>query len=698
MSDTVTEIGTILDRLIKANEAYRNGVPTMTDAEYDVQYDRLVDLVSTADQSLVKVREAKAFLDAIGAPPADDSGWTKVVHSAPMGSLNKAQSLDDLREWRKSCVASLASAPAGSYIVTEKLDGISLSISYEGGALTRALTRGDGETGEDITRNVVRMKGVVHNIKGFTGHLRAEIVMLKSDLAAHFPTLANPRNAAAGVAKRLDGKGAEHLTVLHYQMIRSGGERPITRKSHELTLLARVGCAVPNWQEVPDLAAAEAVYAHYVAAKRAAIDYDIDGLVIEHDSLAAMEALGDLNHRPRGAVALKFPHTRKTTTLRNVRWQVGKSGRITPVAEFDPVELDGANVTNASLHNLANVASLVKAVGRQHLSVGDRVVASRRNGVIPYLEEVLASNLPSDAIALKAPDDCPECKTPLIMQGEYLLCRGQDCSAQVLGGISRWCEKVGVLGIGDSIIEALIDHAGVADPADLYTLDPAKIEGIPSGTGGSRLGRTAHILVDELRSKNEMPVHTLVGSLGIPLCARSVCKAIVDAGFDDLAKMRAATEAQIAAIPKMGSTKAEAFVKGLAARGPLIDKLLRNGVRIKAKSVGSLTGKSVCMTGFRSPEMAQAIEGAGGTIKTSVGKGLTYLVSKDPHSASEKSKKATSLGVHVIGIDDMWALLGRAPAAPPQAVPFDPKRTKAAPAPAATSPKVDALDLFGDES
>jgi DNA ligase (NAD+) len=687
-------VRTTLDRLIAANEAYRNGQPIMGDPEYDALEDSLVELLPTADPTWPEVGEAEAYLAAIGAPPADDSGWTKVTHSAPMTSLNKAQSEADFRAWHASC------GGRGDLVVSDKCDGISCSLRYVGGKLVQALTRGDGDVGEDITRNVERMKGVVHVIKGFDGHLRGEIVLLRSDWKAHFPTYSNPRNAAGGIAKRLDGVGCEHLTVLHYQMLRDAGNgTTITRKNVEFRALSACKCAVPNWAVLPDIAAVQAVYDEYVATKRDALDYDIDGLVVEHDDIALMESLGDLNKRPRGATAWKFPHDAKPTVLRNIRWQVGKSGRITPVAEFDVVSLAGANVSNASLHNLANIEKLCKAVGAKNLAVGDEILASRRNDVIPFCEALLASKGGSPLVA---PDECPACSTNLIMQGEYLLCRGEDCPAQVLGGISRWVKKVGVLGIGDSIIEALIEHAGVTDPADLYTLDPAKIESIPTGSDGSRLGRTAHIIVAELKAKAEVPLHTFVGSLGIPLCARSVCKTIVDAGFDDLDKMQAATMAHIAAIPGMGTTKAEEFVKGLATRRTLMDKLQDNGVTIKAKAVGSMTGKSVCFTGVRSPEMEKAIEDAGGTVKGSVGKGLTYLVQNDKTSQSGKTKDAVKHGVQIVDLAEMWVVLGRPQGGSQPVVATAPRTQRkaqpvaaptAAPAPATTP---SALDLFGD--
>lgn len=372
-------IRALLDRVVDANEAYRNGQPVMSDAEYDTLEAQLADLVVEADPNDPDAAEAAAFLADIGAPPADDSKWPKVRHRAPMTSLNKAQPSEDktlrykdLRSWEASC------GKVGKYVVSDKCDGISISLWYEQGTLVKAVTRGDGEVGEDITRNVEKMKGVVHFIKGYDGESRGEIVLLKSDWKRHFPTYSNPRNAAAGIAKRLDGVGCEHLTVLHYQMIRSTGS-PITRKSLEFRALAAVGCSVPNWIACDTLADVEAVYEEYVASRRAALDYDIDGLVIEHDDLSVMENLGVLNKRPKGAIAFKFPHDQKVTILRNVRWQVGKSGRITPVAEFDEVDLAGVKVKQASLHNVARVRHL-------RLFVGCSILVSRRNDVIPMVE------------------------------------------------------------------------------------------------------------------------------------------------------------------------------------------------------------------------------------------------------------------------------------------------------------------------
>lgn len=362
------DIRAVLNTLTAANEAYRQGSATMTDVEYDALEDKLAEMVTLSPNDPWAAK-AQAFLDSIGAPPAENSGWVKVQHEVPMTSLNKAQDADDAKAWMKTLVRA-------EMTMSEKLDGISVQMIYRDGTLVCAATRGDGTTGEDITRNVLRMKGVRLNVKGFTGHIRGEIVLLRSDHAAHFPDYKNPRNAASGIAKRLDGEGCEHLTVFAYKIVRRPEDSPIRRKQDEFTILQRLGFLVPQAQVVPSIDAAILIRDNY---NRDVLDYDIDGLVFEVDDLAYAAALGELNHRPKGAIAYKFPHMAAETTLRDIEWQVGKSGRLTPVAVFDPVMLAGARVERASLATPDRVTKL-------RLSKDCRVRVTRRNDVIPYLE------------------------------------------------------------------------------------------------------------------------------------------------------------------------------------------------------------------------------------------------------------------------------------------------------------------------
>lgn len=382
-----------LDNLREWREAYYNGTPLVVDAVYDAEEDTIRDEVRTLPEGDALRVEVEEFLARVGAPvPTVPSGgkWAKAKHKIVMGSLNKAQPQVDengnrdhgeLRSWYHG----LGNMDKPSLAWSDKCDGISIALYYTGGNLVQAVTRGDGEEGEDITSNVLKMKGIVPFIRGFDGFIRGEIVLRKSDWQKHFPTYANPRNAASGIAKRQSKGGQEHLTVLHYQMIRFSG-KTIPSKMHEFKVLQHLGAAVPTWGTADSLDEIEQVYMAYIAGAREALDYDIDGLVVEVNDTDTRESFGSHNNRPKGAVAYKFPHDQKPTYVERIQWQVGNTGRVTPVAIFKPVKLAGATVSQASLHNVRRMEGL-------RLSEGCRILVSRRNDVIPMVEANLDEDI-----------------------------------------------------------------------------------------------------------------------------------------------------------------------------------------------------------------------------------------------------------------------------------------------------------------
>jgi len=644
---TVHDIAKLAARVKAAKDAYYNHAPLMTDAEYDALEDQLRQLNPT-----------NPVLALIGAAPSG-GGFLKVKHDIPMGSLNKAQHSKDLTDWFHNCNLK----PGDDILVTDKLDGISVSLRYEKRHLVQGLTRGDGVTGEDITRNVLLMKGAVKvlpaKLNGNTTpdlvFVRGEIVVLKSDFVAHFPGESNPRNTAAGTSKRQsDNSKCRFLTIKAYQLLPDG--RGMASKFTELSELDWMGFQTPMYQLCANEKNVQDRYAEYVDSAREALDYDIDGLVIDVNISSMREALGEKNGRPKGAIAFKFPHEEKETYLRNVRWQVGASGRVTPVAEFDVVSLAGANVKQASLHNISNIAGLTAAVGQNILAEGDKILVARRNDVIPYVEAVIEANEDDKAKTFDVPTSCPECNTRLERDGEYLVCRGLDCPAQIAGAIKRWVQKIGVLHCGEALIEALIEAGMVQDMADLYLLDPDKAASVD--INGRRAGGSATKAITNLNSKKTLPIHVFVGALGIPLIGRSMAKIIVDAGYTSLSDMLKAHISDIAKIPGVGDTKARSFVEGFFDRAGLIVKLTTDaGIRVQA-ATGPLVGTSFCLTGFRDAKLTDALEKLGATVKGSVSKKLDYLVSSDPNSQTGKATKARQYGTKVIGIDEANKMAG----------------------------------------
>jgi DNA ligase (NAD+) len=347
----------------------------MTDAEYDALEDELRRL--SPDHPV---------FSEVGAPAAE--GWVKVAHPIPMGSLNKVQTVAEYNDWVNTKVAPILD-DAGLFY-SEKMDGISIDLIYKNGELAQAITRGDGVEGQDITRNVRIMQGVQTKIMYQKEcYVRGEIVCRKSDFAKYFQGESNPRNTAAGKATaQSDWQRARHLTVYAYNLTSSDPNDKAETREEEFETLETWGFLTPGHGRVTQVQVIDLRMA-YINNRRDACDYLIDGLVIELNNTALRESMGAHNMRPKGAMAFKFPHEAKPTFLRDILWQVGNSGRVTPVAVFDPVELAGANVTRASLHNVDRVQKL-------QLFRNCRILVSRRNDVIPFVEVNLSEGIRFD--------------------------------------------------------------------------------------------------------------------------------------------------------------------------------------------------------------------------------------------------------------------------------------------------------------
>ena len=626
------------EQITQARHDYYNSTPTVSDEVYDAWVDELAEL-----------RADSPAVTAVGAPAV--SAWPKVSHLIPMGSLSKVQTLDEMTSWVQTISRSrgaLGGVGHERLLVTEKLDGISLSLRYVEGKLVQALTRGDGETGEDITPNAARMKGVLKNLpEPISVTCRGEVLLFKDDLEQHFPSMANPRNAASGTAKRLDGRGSEHLTVLVYQAL-EGPE--FTTEVEQFEFLEKMGFKVPFWKVTamaPGMKTPQDIWVDYQQSIRESLPYEIDGLVVRLDDLAYQWSLGEKNGRPLGTVAFKFTAiTRETVAIDRID-QVGGTGRITPVAVFKPVRILGAEISRASLYN----QKYVEEIG---YGIGARILVSRANDVIPRVVSVSGKA----AEVSQPPAVCPECGTETERDGEYIICPNVGgCPAQTEGRIKTWVQKQGILEWGAILIQKVVAERLVQSVADLYRLkrdDLAALE---------RMGESsAQNALDELWKVVPMPLEMFLGSLGIPLCGRSTMTAVVDAGWDTLDKFRdLASLANLMETPGLGPKRARALSTWLSKNWSLIEDMQAAGITIKERAVGALTGKSVCFTGkstMKRAALVKLVEGAGGTVKTSVTKGLTYLVLADANSTSTKAKAARKNGTDCVSEEDFLQMVG----------------------------------------
>ena len=583
-------------------------------------------------------------------PPARGLDWPKAAHEIPMGSLNKVNTADELAAWATRCdeLAAAGELPpiSDDLALTEKLDGISIEVVYDHGTIEAAITRGDGLLGERVTPNVMRMKGVPAKI-GYPGRVsvRGEIILRKSDAPAletlkqktdrNFERIKSLRNTAAGVARTKEARllpGCKLLTILFYDV---EGVDGFHREQDKLAFLETHGFERPHLA-FGDLAAIQAEHDRYQDSAREALDYDIDGLVIRAANVDTATLLGELNHRPRAAVAYKFGNEMQVSTLRAILWSTGDSGRITPIAQIDPVFLAGAEVRQASLHNLANVKAL-------EIGVGDQVLVSRRNDVIPYVEKVVVDGGNRE----EAPERCAVCNTPVEVDGEYLICVNLDCPARRLGRLKTWVKHLGLLEWGEKTFVKFMDAGLVNEPADLYRLtmdDVTRLEGYGEVS--------ATRLLEPLAAKKQLPIDIFIAALGVPAVSRETAKLLVGAGYDTFEKITAATEEQLADIEGLGSIKAAKILTGLGGRMPEIQRLAEVGVvPVMPEEGGPLAGLSFTFSGAQNrprKELQAIVENNGGTVRSAVTKGLTYLVLADPESTSSKAQKARKLGTQII--------------------------------------------------
>lgn len=623
---TIPRVIELESRINQARDAYYNKQPTISDKTFDI----LVDELKTLDPT------NKAVI-SIGAPVVN-SEWVKAKHQIPMGSLNKINTPDELTAWTKEKLDK-----SDSIFVIEKMDGLSIEVIYQDGKLIQGISRGDGQIGENITSNVIKMSGVLSTLlTKFNGSLRGEIIMKNSIHKKHFADKANPRNAASGISKRLDGEGVNYLDIIFYQAI---GDVEFKTEMDQLQWLKDQKLNTPNYWLFKSPAEANIHWRDYQDVARSKLDYEIDGLVIHLNDMDRQLALGDKDMRPKGAIAFKFDNATAESTIKEINWFCGNSGRITPVAIIDPVILVGAKITNASLYNYSYITEL-------GLDIGATVLVSRAGDIIPRIEEVIKG---TGTIA-KAPTHCPDCNSSLIVQGENIVCPNtSNCTAQMVGRVLNWIEDLNLLEWGTGLIEKLVQSGKVVDISDLYTLSVDDLVSL------DRMGKkSAKKCYDILWANTELSLDVFLAGLSITNIGKSTIKMVMESGYDSLDKIVKMSKEDFEKVSGVGPIKAEFLFEGLKSNENLILKLLTNGIKIKEKNMGKLSGKSVCFTGAmvnKRSELEKMVTEAGGDVKSSVGKTLSYLIIADTNSMSSKAVSARKLGTVLISEDEFLEML-----------------------------------------
>ncbi|MDP7640085.1 MAG: NAD-dependent DNA ligase LigA, partial [Candidatus Hydrogenedentes bacterium] len=649
---------------------YVDAQPEISDPDFDALLRELQDI----ETQYPELATPDSPTQRVGGEPLE--GFETVEHAVPMLSIDNTYNYDELRKFDERVRKGLKEGDAPSYVVELKLDGVAIALRYEDGVLTRAVTRGDGAKGDDVTRNVRTIQALPLKLKGNpagTLEVRGEVFIRRGALrdlnelreAEGEAPFANPRNTAAGTLKTLDPSVASErpLDIFLYDIASIEGVSP---KSHQDTLnrLKELGLPVNGLRElcldiegvINQCGSEQPEREHKdlfsptetLCAKRGNLDYETDGLVIKLDDQAQRDRLGATAKSPRWAIAYKFPADVARTKLLGISVQVGKSGAITPVAELDRVALAGTMVKRASLYNFEDLA-------RKDLRVGDTVEVQKAGEIIPQVLRFLPEERPANAEFFEPPTECPDCHTELQKdpEGVFIRCLNLACPAQVKERLAFFAGRgaMDIEGLGPTIIELLVDCGLVKDPSDLYKLEAEPLQEL------ERMAeKSARNLVGSIEKSKAQPLSRLLNGLGIRHIGSVVAELLAD-HFGTMDALAKATEDDLKDIHEIGETVAATVVgffetpENRALVGRLRDCGLTLEQPLQAdRQPQVFDGKTFVVTGkleeFTRDGMHSLIKKLGGRPSSSVSKKTDFLVAGA--GAGSKYKKAQKLGVTIL--------------------------------------------------
>lgn len=643
--------------------------PTIPDADYDQLFQQLKQLEAQYPQLIT----SDSPTQRVGAKP--HGGFEEVTHASPMLSLDNAFNEKDLQAFSKRINDRLKTTELITFCCEPKMDGLAVTLIYEKGKLVRGATRGDGVTGEDITSNLRTINAIPLTLRGDDYpellEVRGEVYMPLAGFNAFNEqarsrgekVFVNPRNAAAGSLRQLDPKltAARPLAIYCYGVADS---KQLPDMNSHYDILQKVkswGLPVNPLIELKKGIQGCVEYYATLMEARDSLAYEIDGVVYKVDNLALQEQLGYVSRAPRFAIAHKFPAQEKTTILEDVEFQVGRTGALTPVARLKPVFVGGVTVSNATLHNMDEIA-------RKDIRINDHVIVRRAGDVIPEVASVILEKRPSNAVAIIAPVQCPVCGSDVIKpEGEAALkCMGGlYCSAQRKEALKHFASRkaMNIDGLGDRLIEIMVNLDLLRTPADIYKLTLDQIAGI------DRMGlKSAQNLVDAIDKSRKTTFAKFIYALGIREVGEVTAKSLAKR-YNELADLHKASIDELQQISDIGPIVAANIYSFFQQEHnyDVINALLAEGVHWpkvqNTSSSDALTGKTFVLTGtllqMTRDEAKDALENLGAKVSGSVSKKTDYLVAGE--SAGSKLTKAQALGIAVLDEPQLLALLDAKP-------------------------------------
>ena len=635
--------------------------PSISDAQYDALFRELQAL----EAQYPSLRTPDSPTQRVGAPPS--AAFAEVEHLQPMQSLANAFTAQELAEFDRRVREALG-LDTVRYVAEPKLDGLAVSLLYERGLLLRAATRGDGRRGEDITANVRTIRTVPLKLRGdapLRVEVRGEVYMPRSGFlrmnaeaeASGGKVFVNPRNAAAGSLRQLDPRVTAQRPLAMFAYAVAHHEGYVLPRTHTevLAQLRDWGFQVSDLIEAVEGLDGVLDYCARLAARRPELDFDIDGVVCKLDDLAAREELGSVARAPRWAIAYKFPAEEATTVLRDVEFQVGRTGALTPVARLEPVFVGGVTVSNASLHNLDEIE-------RKDVRIGDTVVVRRAGDVIPEVVRVVPDRRPADARRITLPTACPVCGGEVVRNEGEAVARctaGLSCRAQLHAALVHFVSRkaMDIDGLGERLLSQLIEAGWVSGPADLYRLKADQIESL------ERMGeKSAAKVIAAIDRSRRTTLDRLLYALGIREVGEVTAQALA-AHFGSIEAIAKADRKALEAVPDVGPKVAERVHAWFAdpQHRRLLDELLPQLQLIlpeRAAADGPLAGLSFVITGtlpgLSRDEAADWLRQRGARVTSSVSKKTDYLIAGE--GSGSKRARAEALGVPVIDWEQARAL------------------------------------------
>lgn len=645
----------LADRIVVLRDGYYRGSPVVADAEYDAIEDELRGLIE-ANPGLAPEPNP---LDQVGAPAVLHA---PIRHSRPMLSLDKATRPEQV-------AAFFDRFPGQPVVVMPKLDGLSLALVYEDGRLARAVTRGDGTTGDDVTVLVRALAEGVPERVGAAGRVevRGEAVMLRSTFAAYNTAhpgkpLINPRNAAAGTLRAKDPAAVAERRLRFFAF--DLDTEPDSAETDLNRALDALGFTAADMRRCADAEGAQAVITA-IEQRRHELDYDLDGAVLRLADRGAYAAAGTRSSSPRGALAYKFAAEEKTTVLSDVVWDVGKTGKIAPVARLEPVFVGGTTVTRATLAN----QEVIRARG---VMIGDTVLVRRAGDVIPFVAGVLdASKRTGAEREIVPPSACPSCGQPSTEQGNSreLFCTNVSCPAQTVRRLIHWASRAAadIDAIGGVWIERLAESGDLEHPSDFYRLTQGRLLEF------DRIGEvSAARMVESIAASRQVGLRRALIGLAVPLASDGTAARLCRAGFGSLEEVAAAGVDGLVAVEDIGPKVAASLIEHLTRLRPELERLRERGVSLDVReedlppvvAAGApLAGRTVVVTGAISdprsgekvprPTFQRLCEKAGATIASSVSAATDLLITGAEVGAS-KLAKAEKFAVEVVDQSTVW--------------------------------------------